>query len=520
MNRRISSTLLIMINKLILLLVIFASTASFGQPGSLDGDFDADGKVTTTIAGGDISGNAAAIQPDGKIVVAGSSSGNIMVARYYPDGSMDNSFGQDGIVTTDITLEDHASSIVIQPNGKIIIAGTAFESICVVRYNSDGSLDSGFGSGGIVIYGIGEFGSGRSVVLQPDGKILVGGSALFGNDKNFVILRYNTDGLLDTTFSFDGTVTTDFNGRNDRGGSIRVQTDGKILIAGESGDQNNFEDSDFAAARYNTDGTLDNSFGTNGKVTTDFLSGHDIGRSMVLQPDGKILIAGSHLWGEGKSDFAILRYNIDGSLDQTFNGDGRSIITIGIGWAFAYSMTLQFDGKILLAGTASNSFDDDFALARLDSTGLLDVTFGSFGIVLTDFGGDDDRGTDIVMQSDGKILVAGYTFYGFHDIALTRYLSGLNVGVVDFSSEDQNLLIYPNPLRDYATLKYTLTNDQIINIDLYDISGRLVQSIVNSERRVRGLNTEELGLDASIPSGSYVLVISNGVGSSSTKVIK
>jgi len=509
-------------NKSILLLglMIFVSTASFGQPGSLDGDFDADGKVITSIAGGHNFANAVAIQPDGKIVVAGSSSDKIMLARYYPDGSLDNSFGQDGIVTTEITTEDYASSVVMQPDGKIIVTGGAFESICVVRYNLDGSLDSSFGSGGIVINRIGEFASGNSVVLQADGKILIGGDALFGSDKNFVILRYNINGMLDNTFSFDGTVTTDFNGREDMARSIRVQTDGKIVVAGRSGDLTIHEDSDFAAARFNTDGTLDNSFGTNGKVTTDFLGDYDYGTSMVLQPDGKILIAGGLIRGKGNFDFATLRYNIDGTLDNTFNGDGRSITTIGIGLDYANSMTLQFDGKILLAGTASNSSDNDFALVRLDTTGLLDITFGSLGIVLTDFGGNSDTGLDILMQSDGKILVVGHTGNGLRNIALARYLSGLNVGVVDFSIEDQNFLIYPNPLQDNATLQYTLTNDELISINLYDMSGKVVQSIIKSERRLRGLNEEIFSLDASIPTGSYVLVISNGVGSSNIKVIK
>ena len=500
--------------------MIFASTASFGQPGSLDGDFDGDGKVITAIAGGDNYGHAIAIQPDGKIVLAGSSSGKIMVARYYPDGSLDNSFGLEGIVTTQIFNEDYASSVAIQPDGKIVVTGSAFESFCVVRYNSDGSLDSSFGSGGIVTNSIGEFNYASSGALQPDGKILVGGNARFGIDKNFVILRYNTDGVLDNTFSFDGTVTTDFNGRDDRARSIRVQTDGKIVITGESADLNNFDNSDFATARYNADGTLDNSFGTNGKVTTDFLGGRDSGSSMVLQPDGKILITGYLNRGEGNSDFATLRYNPDGTLDNTFNGDGRLITTIGIGRDYASSITLQFDGKILLAGTGSNTSDNDFVLVRLDSTGLPDKTFGSLGIVLTDFGGRNDVGREILMQPDGKILVAGDTEDGLHDIALARYLSGINVGVVNFTIQDHQLLIYPNPLQEDALIEYTLTNDQIISIDLYDISGRVVESIVKSETRVKGSHKEKLSLDASIPPGSYILTISNGEGSSSIRVVK
>ncbi len=502
--------------------MIFSSTLSFGQPGSLDANFDADGKVVTDIAGGDDYGRSMALQPDGKIIVTGSSSSKIMVARYNPDGSMDNSFGLDGVATTEITSQDYGSSVVLQPDGKIVVAGQAFERICLVRYNTDGSLDDGFGLGGIVVSGFGEFARGRSVVLQPDGKILVACSALInGIEQNFIILRYNTDGSLDNTFSFDGTVTTDFNGKYDRAVSIKVQADEKIVVAGYSGDGSNFDNSDFAAARYNTDGTLDNSFGTNGKVTTDFLGGRDFAASMVLQPDGKILLIGYHV-GNDNSDFATLRYNVDGSLDSTFNGDGKSIMSFGIGNAFGSSIALQPDGKILLAGSAFNGNDSDFALARITSEGIYDITFGSLGQVFTDFGGQEQVGNEIVLQSDGNFLVAGYTSdVSFaYDIAVAKYLSGLNIGVIEFSKQDHNLLIYPNPLQDDAVIEYTLADDEIISIDLYDISGRLMQSIVNSEERVEGSHREPLNLNASIPSGSYILTLSNGEGSSNISVIK
>ncbi len=504
-------------------LMLFTSALSSAQPGSLDANFDADGKVITDIAGGPDYGSSMAIQPDGKIIVVGSSSSKIMVARYYPDGSMDNSFDLDGVVTTEITGEDFGSSVVLQSDGKIVVAGRAFERICLVRYNTDGSLDDGFGSGGIVVSGFGEFAGGRCVVLQADGKILVACTALIGGiERNFIIFRYNTDGTLDNTFSFDGMVTTDFNGKYDRSVSIKVQADEKIVVAGSSGDNaNNMDNSDFAAARYNTDGTLDNSFGKNGMVTTDFIGGRDFAHSMVLQPDGKILLNGFHD-GNGSYEFATLRYNVDGTLDSTFNGDGKLITSLGIGNDSGSAIALQPDGKILLAGYSYNGDGRDFALVRINSEGILDLSFGNFGKVFTDFGGEETVGKEIVVQSDGNILVAGYTSKGYpaYDITLARYLSGLNIGVIDFYKQDHNLLIYPNPLQDDAVIEYTLANDDIINIDLYDISGRLMQSIVNSEERIMGSHKEQLNIDTSVPSGSYILTISNGAGSSSINVVK
>ena len=506
--------------------MLFINTLSHAQPGSLDGDFDADGKVTTAKG----SGKAVAIQPDGKIIVAGFSEIDrdldFAIVRYHIDGTLDNSFGVDGIATLDSgNKNDVVSSVVIQPDGKILVAGvegsgsnSADVNFAIARYNTDGVLDISFSVDGIVTTDFaGEYDEAYEVLVQSDGKIVAVGISIMNSEAHFAVVRYNTDGTLDHTFGVAGKVTTTKGSCK----AVAIQPDGKIIVAGSS---NNETDSDFTVLRYNTDGSLDNSFSVDGIVTTDFESGNDQGLSVVLQPDGRIVVAGrsEKIRFSSEYEFALVRYNTDGTLDNNFSVDGKVKTDIGVNFSDeAESVVLQPDGKILVAGTAGMEdnnlkYKGAFAVVRYNSDGTLDNTFGPGGKVTTLFGASA-RGMGCAIQPNGRIVVAGYAANNF---AVARYLSGLNVGVVDFSIQDHQLLIYPNPLQEDALIEYTLTNDQIININLYDISGRLVQSIVKLEARVKGSHKEKLSLDASIPSGSYILTINNGEGSSSVRVVK
>ncbi len=330
--------------------------ARYNSEGSLDTTLSSDGKLTTDFGGSDF-GNSVALQPDGKILLAGSSNGNFAVVRYNPNGSLDTSFGFNGRVTTDFgSLEDYGYSVTVQSDGKILLAGSSDGDFALARYSSDGSLDTTFSSYGKFTTDFGGSDYGYSVVLQPDGKILLAGTS----SCDFALARYNTDGSLDTSFNDDGKLTTDF-GDYDFGYSVTVQPDGKILVTGSS-------NSDFALARYNSDGSLDTTLSSDGKLTTDF-GGYDSGYSVTVQPDGKILVAG--LTGFGNGDFDVARYNSNGALDSTFGSDGKVTTDFGGGWDGCYSLALLSDGRILVAGLSG----DDFALARYNSDGSLDTTF-------------------------------------------------------------------------------------------------------------------------------------------------
>ncbi|RMD52107.1 hypothetical protein D6827_00705, partial [Candidatus Parcubacteria bacterium] len=332
---------------------ILINSILFGQSGQLDTNFSGDGKVTTAIGFYWEYGYGSAIQTDGKIVVAGYSSNgsnnDFAVVRYNSDGSLDESFDVDGKVTTSIGPgNDFGQSVAIQTDGKIVVVGYASNGsnydIAVVRYNSDGSLDTSFDGDGKVTTALGSGDDyGFSVALQSDGKIVVAGYSLNGSNNDIAVVRYNSDGTLDASFDGDGKVTTAIGSGDDYGYSVAIQTDGKIVVAGYA---NNGFNNDFAVIRYNSDGTLDASFDGDGKVTTAIGFGDNYGYSVAIQTDGKIVVAGYALIN-GQYDFAVVRYNSDGSLDTSFDGDGKTTTSVGSSIDYGKSVTIQTDGKII-----------------------------------------------------------------------------------------------------------------------------------------------------------------------------
>ncbi len=227
--------------------------------GNLDTSFGSDGKVTTNF-GANGAGKALVLQPDGFIVVAGYSNGDFALARYLADGSLDPSFGTGGSVTTDFGSDDEGKSVALQPDGRIVVAGYSNGNFALARYLADGSLDPSFGNGGIVTTDFGAGDVGQSVTLQPDGRIVVAGYSYigYGND-DIALARYLADGSLDPSFGTGGIVTTDF-GSDDEGKSVALQPDGRIVVAGIRADSNS-HNPDFALVRYRTDGLLESHFG-------------------------------------------------------------------------------------------------------------------------------------------------------------------------------------------------------------------------------------------------------------------
>ena len=394
-------------------LFIGISTGGSAQgqtPGTLDPSFGVSGKVQTAV-GTEDRGNAMVLQPDGKIVVAGKTRPGAVrfdfaLARYNVDGSLDSNFGTAGRVITSLSTlasDDEAWALALQPNGKIIAVGSmrntggGLVATGVVRYNPDGSLDPSFGTGGIVLL---ERAVDRAVALQADGKIICGGGGGSSQLADYQITRLNRDGTPDSTFGSGGHVTIDFAGSGDGVYGLAVQPDGKIIAAGRSrllGDDDNF-----AVARLNPDGSLDNTFGTGGKVATDFNSEADFGFAVALQPDAKIVVAGQARTGTNEWSFGLVRYNVDGTLDTTFGVDGRVRTDFGIVDS-ANAIKLQPNGKIVAAGLIGPG---GFALARYNPDGSLDSTFSGTGKTTVFFEGIDE-GRAVVVQPDGKIVVAG-----------------------------------------------------------------------------------------------------------------
>jgi uncharacterized delta-60 repeat protein len=371
---------------LVLTVVLIVPSPLSAADGDLDPTFGVGGIVITDFSGGDDYAFTLVLQPDAKIVAAGHTSSGFALARYNSDGSLDTSFGSGGKVVT--TFSGGATAVAIQSDGKIVAAGGSL----LVRYYSDGTLDTTFGTGGKVVQtGFGGF--SVSIVLQSDGKIVTAGAMFAPAD--FALARYNGDGSLDTTFGSGGLVTTDFSGRDDEASASLLQADGKIVAAGRTTSTVGTVQGSFALARYNTDGSLDTTFGTAGRVITSFAADDaSVVETLILQPDGKIVAGGGRFIIE--EGLRLARYNSDGSLDPTFGVEGK--IYDVLSGVEAKSLALQPDGKII---AASYPFVSDIALARYNPDGSLDPTFGVNGYV------SGDGAWAIVLQLDGKIVAAG-----------------------------------------------------------------------------------------------------------------
>jgi uncharacterized delta-60 repeat protein len=318
---------------------------------------------------------ALAVQGDGKIIAAGVGVihvgdgylEHLALVRYGVNGSLDAGFGLGGKVLTNFGChESSGSAVAIQADGKIVAAGSSLcntYDFAVARYLGDGSLDPAFGAGGLTTTDFGRDEGASSIALQGDGKLVVAGSSYSGAASDFALARYLANGSLDTGFGVGGKATTDFAGGADFGRAVALQSDGKIVVAGTGAIGGN---RDFVLARYNSNGSLDTGFGAGGKVITPVRSGHDDGNALVIQPDGKIIVSGSSEDSRGRRDFALVRYSSNGSLDAGF-GVGGKVTTDFHGYGdYSTALALQSDGKLAAAGvTAMSSFSDSyFALAR------------------------------------------------------------------------------------------------------------------------------------------------------------
>jgi uncharacterized delta-60 repeat protein len=374
----------------------------------LDPSFDTDGKQTTDFFGGVDQAQSVALQTDGKIVVAGQATQGsntlFALARYNPDGSLDTGFGAGGKVTTSFGSGDSAAyGVAIQPDGKIVAVGGSTGDFAVARYNPDGSPDNSFDVDGKVTIDLrGGSDFAQAVVIQPDGKIVIAGGTLLSGRLQFALVRLNPDGSLDDGFGESGMALTAFVG-SAAAHAVTLQPDGKIVVGGEAA-------ADFALARYNPDGSLDTSFYLGGKTVITFpgvVPGRtDSATSVIIQPDGKIIAGGSVQFTNNTRAIGLARFNSDGSLDNSFDGDGRTLV-LDFNPSFTQQQAVlaqQPDGKILAAATGSSS---DFALARFNLDGSLDQTFGNGGKMTTDFGGTQDLARGMALQSDGKFVVVG-----------------------------------------------------------------------------------------------------------------
>lgn len=399
--------------------------ARFLANGSLDTTFGSGGAVVTEVTAFTDRSQAAVMQPDGRLLAVGfAHSGRyeqFTAIRYTGSGALDASFGAGGIVITPVgTSDDFGRALIRQSDGKLIAGGYTYQGggylFGVVRTTADGSIDPSFGTNGTAVASPGGQNRVNGLLQQSDGKIVAVGHSVVSNPV-IGIARFTAAGALDTTFNGSGSLSVAI-GSQAEAFAVVQQADGKLVVAGEATISGSHL---FALVRLTATGVLDTTFGSGGIVTTSIgtLAG---ARAIIRQPDGKLLVGGQGNAFAGNLDSVLVRYNANGSLDTTFGSGGIARFDLGALPDSIQAIALQPDGKIISAGTSGTNTDTDFTVVRYNANGTLDPSLGGYGVILTWFGPGADQVNGVVVQPDGKVVAAGYTSVGTTQRhALARY---------------------------------------------------------------------------------------------------
>ncbi len=417
-------------------------------------------------------------QSSNKIIAAGDNE-NILnpfvVCRLKNDGSLDSTFQGTGILTFGFGYTyEFCSALQIDNQDRIILGGSSNGDMVLARLLPDGDFDTTFSEDGKVklSFGLGNGSKAHKLLIQNDGKILAIGEAYGGENFNFAAARFLANGTVDSTFGVNGYITHDLNGFNDFGQDALLVSDGKILIGGSA---NNSEgNSAFAWIRLNADGTLDTNFGSNGKLISSINSNlNEVVETMELHPNGKVISA-----GYSAGDFAVYCMSTDGVLDASFGSNGHTTSDFDDYQDKAFALKIDAQGKIILAGHgydgSVNTFLD-FAIARYTENGNLDNTFSSDGKLVVKMGAYSSGIKDILIQEDGKILFGGYSLEtqgGFVDFGFLQ----LDVSAITsiLTNDYSNFQLYPNPVTDVLAIRNDTFNEDLDLIQVYSISGQLL----------------------------------------------
>jgi len=496
---------------LLLILALGQISSIFSQTSEPDLTFGNGGKAFFNLDGSSRA-MSVAFQADGKILMAGKRTDSpgfqpIYLIRLYPDGSLDTSFADNGILATTVENKGSASEhlMKLQPDGKIVVAGSVKingdPATAVARFMPDGGADPSFGTDGLSVVNVDAIDdreSAYSVAVQPDGKIIAAGtSSAVQFDSDYTLLRFLPDGSLDAGFGTGGIARTLLPNSYDNIWHVLVQPDGKLLTTGYTSQLFGFKRT---MMRYHTDGSLDLGFGLNGVLTNASDNGAAFLNSLAVQPDGKILRAAVNFKPSGTGlQLVIDRFLPDGQKDNSFGNNGR----------FTYNddnldadgaMALQPDGKVLVV---ARSFQDNkITLFRLLDNGSIDQGFGTNGyaphLISNNF-------NPVTMQLDEylRIVVVGGT--GFSIARFGTALSG--------SAEQQSFLkevtVYPNPARGAARLDFLLSKNAQVTIVLLDAFGRPLKTVLDRALRPVGPCSEMVGLGG-LPAGVYYVAITAG----------
>ncbi len=476
-------------------------------------------------------------------------------SSYAQFGTVDKTYATQGVSTV---ISGTPQGMYILKDSKVLICATYYDQspeTYLAKVDDKGNLDKNFGSGGSI-----KTDAGKSLyynAIQTDEKLI----AFVSENNSCVAYRFLVNGSIDASFGVNGKfsfpttgdirsvsvgkdgkiyfVGTTYNDVTKKNSAIVIkvnangtldntfskngvasnefpngtiftsilQSDGKIILAG-----NNLYK--FFLIRLNTDGTPDTGFGTNGQVTTNIGSFFESIDKIKILPNNKIIVTGSsYNTTKSNDDVAVVQYLANGTLDNTFGTNGVVRLPIGGSDDTPNDIVVQSDGKILIVGDVKTAQSDIFLL-RLNPNGSTDNTFGTNGIITTNVL-NFDKGYQVAIQSDGKILVASETN---GKVVLVRYVSGLNVATKDFALNAETL-IYPNPIISKATFTINLEKEEKISLNLCDINGRVVKEYYTNQNKAQGDNNELLDFDG-IASGLYFLRVSNNNKFVNIKIIK
>lgn len=394
-------------------------TAVFAASGGLDTTFSGDGKIIQALGGTGSRAWDVAVQTDGKVVTVGNrymsgGASDFAIVRYNTDGSIDTSFSGDGKQFISFGHADDGLAVVIQTDGKIVVGGQTCTSggvcdIALARMNSDGSLDTAFSGDGKVVQDFDGDDNGGADIAMNGAKIVVVGYSLRGGDYDGVISQFTAAGAVDTSFGGGDGIVYIASADNEFLRAVTV-SGGKIFAAGQAGPTDDSA-SNFLIASLNSNGSPNSAFG--GSVVETNLGGYDWARGIVVS-GGKPVVVGA-----SDSNFAILRYAANGSLDTTFSGDGK--IVANLGYAAPNFRSVTFQGtKIVAAGTTDYFGVGDTLIVRYTAAGGLDATFGTSGKVKTNWGGTDMFTS--VVYANSRIYAVGGSYTTLHRFIVSAYL--------------------------------------------------------------------------------------------------
>jgi len=515
---------------LTILLLVFYSLA-FSQAGFLDSTFGTGGKVTTDFYQNGLNyGTCLAIQSDNKSLAGGyvynGTDYDFALVRYNVNGTLDTSFGNGGMVTTNVSNNDYANAIAIQSDGKILLAGgvsgvtnnpNSFD-FGIVRYNADGSLDPSFGYGGIVItniytdqFSVKSSESISSIAIQADSKILASGCSTYGGATSIYIARYDPSGFLDVTYGDTGLAGGYGVGSDqvlENPVPISLLSNGKSIVG--------------FTARNSSTGDYGQLYRllTNGKIDTSY---HSISlltypNKLIAEPNMTTLVVGNYT-SSGQS-VGLSRLDSTGSADHSLAPYGSATFRFFGHDSYGNDAVEQPDGKIVIVGYYNTSQQDSFALARLENNGTVDNTFGNAGEIVTYFARSNNYAYAVALQSDGKIVVNGAASQGTFgqalpsDFATSRYLSSpvTPTSVTNISTNGE-FVIYPNPSNGSFKIDWESALTSTVLMTIYDLEGRELSGALIAA------NSTEYSFNEHINPGVYLVKINDGEKINLVKIV-